>query len=129
MQSLNADYLLGKWNLVSFKVEYWGMKFNWGKNAAGWIAYDKDGKMGVEIKAEKSMLPYTANLMFNNILSYGGSYKIQGNLVIHHLEFSSKKAWIGTDLVREVLQLDEKNLVLHGGSRSFGYTLAWAKSN
>jgi hypothetical protein len=128
MTSVISELLFGKWNLVSFQMEFWNMKWNWGKNASGWIQYDRTGKMSVDIKSEKSTLPYFAKIIFNNILVYGGSYNIQDSLVIHHLEYCSKKSWRGKDLIREVLLLDEDNLILRGGS-SLHFTLAWAKDN
>jgi hypothetical protein len=129
MKPLQAEYLFGKWDLFSFQLEFWSMKWNWGKNATGWIAYDRDGTMKVDIKAEKSVFPYIGQLIFNNELAYGGDYKIRDNLVIHHLDYSSKKSWIGKDLVREVLRLDKNNLALQGGSKSIQYTLVWTRSS
>lgn len=127
MTGLNTSYLWGKRNLVSFKLVFFGMKWNWGSNATGFIAYDKEGKVTVDIKAEKSIFPSIAGLMFDNILAYGGNYEIKGNCVIHRLEYCSKKSWLGTDMVRNVLLLNEQSLTLQGGGKMFGVILSWNK--
>jgi hypothetical protein len=126
MKSFNSELLFGKWNLISFRMKFLHMKWNWGKNATGWIQYDRTGRMSVNIKSEKSILPYFSKLIFGDILVYGGSYLIQGDLIVHHLEYCSKKSWNGKDLVREILILDENNLVLQGGN-SLRFILTWAK--
>jgi hypothetical protein len=127
MKLLNAAWLLGKWNLVSFRLKFWGWQCNWGKNATGWIVYSPDGQMKVAIKAENSIFPSIAGLVFNNVLAYGGNYEVQGGLVIHHLDYSSQKSWIGKDQVRAVVQLDKENLVLQGGSKNASVHLSLDK--
>jgi hypothetical protein len=87
LKSLSAGYLIGKWSLTSFRLESCSMRWNWGESATDRIEYDSEGKMKVDIKAEKSNLPYFSKLIFNNVLVYGGSYKIQNNLVVHRLDY------------------------------------------
>ncbi|PTT01862.1 hypothetical protein DBR11_06430 [Pedobacter sp. HMWF019] len=127
MAALNTTYLWGKWHLVSFKLVFLGLKWNWGGNATGFIAYDKEASVKVDIKAEKKLFPSIASLMFNNILTYGGNYEIKDNCVIHRLDYCSKKSWLGKDLVRNVLMLSKQSLILQGGGKVFGVILSWAK--
>lgn len=121
---INTADLFGKRNLVSFKMAFGSLKWNWGRNARGWITYDENGKVFVEIRADKSTFPRISDLIFSNILSYSGNYKIQDNLVIHSIEDSSKKSWIGTDLIREIEVLNEKTLILRGRGKVFSVILS-----
>jgi hypothetical protein len=120
--------LLGKWNLVSFQLTCLGIKWNWGKNATGWIIYDQDQQVSVEIKAEKSIFPSIAGLLFHHRLVYGGRYEIQDDRVIHQLAYSSQKSWLGKDQIRKIIALNAHRFVLQGGGRLFYYQLAWRKS-
>ncbi len=108
-------------------MAFGSIKWNWGRNAKGAITYEPNGKMSVEIRAEKSAFPYISNLIFNNILSYSGRYRIHDNLVIHSIEYSSQESWIGTDLIREIEVLNKKTLVLRGRSKVFSVILSWTK--
>lgn len=119
MKSINAALLLGKWSLISFRLKFWGMQWNWGKHAAGWIVYGADGQMKVDVKAEKSIFPSIAGLIFNNVLAYGGSYELQDKLVVHHLDYCSQKSWTGKDQVREILQLDEEHWCYRAATKRF----------
>jgi hypothetical protein len=36
------------------------------------------------------------------MVAYAGSYRLDGNRLIHHIEASSSQTWVGTDLPRTV---------------------------
>jgi hypothetical protein len=44
-------------------------------------------------------------------ISYGGTYELDGDRVVHHLDFALFPDWIGTDLVR-VVSWEDDQLVL-----------------
>jgi hypothetical protein len=66
-------------------------------------------------------------------LSYGGTYEIQGDKVIHHIEASLFPNWVGEDQVRFVDKLTKDQLVLRtqpyltSGKIGTGY-LAWYRA-
>lgn len=127
MESLNVSLLIGKWDLTSFRLTFWGVTWNWGGKATGWLIYSPDGKMSIEIKAAKSSLPSIASLIFQDRLIYSGTYEVRDNVVIHRLDYCSQKSWMGTDLVREVLKLDKQTLVLKGNKGPMQFMLSWKR--
>jgi hypothetical protein len=122
---IKIETLLGKWQLISFKIHLVGLSWNWGNHAAGFIEYHTTGKMNVEIYSQKNSFPNVANLLFNDQLVYGGPYKLEGQKIQHHLEYCSKKSWTGRNLTREIIAVDEDNLTLKGGNILLNYVLIW----
>jgi hypothetical protein len=124
---INIETLQGKWDLVSFKIHLFGISWNWGHQASGFIDYNASGKMKVEIHSVKIFPPAVADLLFSNQLIYGGSYVLNGQNIQHHLEYSSVKPWIGKDLKREIVFLDSGKLILQGGRKGLKFVLIWQK--
>jgi hypothetical protein len=50
---IKIETLLGKWYLVSFKMHFGRLSWNWGNHATGFIEYHPIGKMNVENIAKK----------------------------------------------------------------------------
>jgi Lipocalin-like domain len=48
---------------------------------------------------------------FSTMVAYAGSYRIEGNKLIHHVEAASSQNWVGTDLPR-IATFDGKRVKL-----------------
>ncbi len=116
--------LIGTWKLASFEFRYEDglVIYPWGQNASGFLIYTQDGYMSVVImKADRPR--FLVSDMFagsaeeqaqaaQTYLSYCGTYEIQGDKVIHHVEASLFPNWIGEDQIRFVDKLTKDQLVL-----------------
>ncbi len=124
--------LLGTWKLISITAIFLDgnvEKDTFGKNPIGYITYTIEGKMMVMFsKSERQLLsgnsasPLTAAIhsvpieeraqAFSSFNSYAGSYNIDGNKVIHHVEIASVPNRIGKSLTRN-FKIDGNRVTLH----------------
>ena len=116
--------LVGTWHLVAWDCTLDGRYHNhpFGTDAQGQIIYTGEGQMSAILMRRERPLFARANLAggsdeekitaVNGYVSYAGTYSLDGNRVIHHVQFSLLPNWIGTDLVREVTWLDNGYLLL-----------------
>jgi hypothetical protein len=64
---IKIETLLGKWYLVSFKMHFGRLSWNWGNHATGFIEYHPIGKMNVEIYCQKTpFLPFPICFLITN---------------------------------------------------------------
>ena len=68
---------------------------------------------------------------FSSFVAYAGTFRIEGDRVIHHVEVSSLQNWVGTDLVRR-MKLDGNRLILWPPPGKLGgeerrYELTWER--
>lgn len=116
--SLVGSWLLTRWD---FTVDGVPRGYPMGEDAQGQIIYDTDGYMSAILmmrERPRSEAPHfhqasaqERELAALGYVSYGGTWELHGNLVVHHVSFALFPNWIGTDLVREV-SWDGDNLVL-----------------
>ncbi|BAY85653.1 hypothetical protein NIES267_51540 [Calothrix parasitica NIES-267] len=112
--------LLGTWKLISIKAILPDGSINneaFGINPIGYITYTVEGKMMVMFsKSERQLLsgnsasPLTSAIhsvpieeraeAFSTFNSYAGSYTVDGDKVIHHVEIASIPNRIGKSLTR-----------------------------
>ena len=112
--------LLGTWKLISIKAILPDGTVNneaFGTNPIGYITYTVEGKMMVMFsKSERQLLsgnsasPLTSAIhsvpieeraeAFSTFNSYAGSYTLDGDKVIHHVEIASIPNRIGKNLTR-----------------------------
>ncbi len=112
--------LLGTWKLISITAIFPNGNIDkeaFGANPIGYITYTIEGKMMVIFsKGDRALLsgnsasPLTAAIhgvpieqraeAFSTFNSYAGSYSIDGNKVIHHVEIASIPNRIGKSLTR-----------------------------
>lgn len=102
--------LVGTWRLVSFASEILETKvvrYPFGAHPGGFITYTPDGRM-MTVLVNPSRKPPAAPAatdaealgLYRTLIAYGGTYRIDGNKVVHHLEVSWNQAWTGTDQKR-----------------------------
>lgn len=127
----NHNPLLGTWKLISVTAIFPDGNINneaFGTNPIGYITYTPEGKMMVIFsKSERPLLsgnsasPLTAAIhsvpieeraqAFSSFNSYAGSYTLDGNKVIHHVEIASIPNRVGQSLIRS-FKLDGNRVTL-----------------
>lgn len=118
-----VDRLVGTWKLVSMVREEVpsGAKTDlMGPNPIGTITYGRDGRMLVLIVRSDRTKPAGTNptdaeaaALFASMVSYGGSYTIDGNKITHDVDISWNESWTGTRQLR-FFKFDGNRLALSG---------------
>lgn len=100
--------LIGTWRLVewTFTVDDSRPTRPWGGNPAGLLTYTEDGRMSASLMSNGRPAAPTRTLSAAPIdiraaaaagyLSYAGSYSMDGNDVLHHIELSLMPNWVDT---------------------------------
>lgn len=85
---------LGTWKLVGVdrEVADSGDKLDVGAVQTGFICYTDEPRVMVMIRRVEAG--------GQDIISYTGRWSIEGDAVIHHVEMSSREAWIDTEQLR-----------------------------
>jgi hypothetical protein len=85
---------------------------------SGYLSYSADGRMYAIITADNRIKPPEANptaeeraKLHQTMSAYAGTYTVQVDKVIHHVDISWNEAWTGTDQVR-FLTLDGNILTI-----------------
>lgn len=102
----DIDRLLGTWKLVSSVREEIpsGAKTDmFGANPHGFINYGADGRMIAlltrgdrKAPASGKATPAEAEALFKSMLSYAGTYSVNGNEVTHHVDISWNESFTGS---------------------------------
>jgi hypothetical protein len=102
--------VLGTWKLKSFvrEVAATGEKYNqMGEYPSGYLSYSADGRMYAIGTADNRVKPLEANptdeqrvKLHLTMFAYAGTYTVEGEKVVHHVDISWNQAWTGTELVR-----------------------------
>jgi hypothetical protein len=105
--------LVGTWRLVDWTVSVGDRSRRpWGGNASGLLTYTDDGRMWAALMATDrpemptrtlSAAPPTMRAAAaSGFVTYAGSYTIDGDDVIHHVEISLLPNYVGNDERRHV---------------------------
>jgi hypothetical protein len=136
-------FLFGTWKMVSWTREVVGSgeKSNtFGENPVGYINYSADGRVMVIIvknnrKGPSGLISTDSEKveLFDGLLAYGGTYTVDGENVIHHIDISWNHSWTGTDQVR-FYKLDGKTLTYSAApmkspidGQETAFTVIWEK--
>jgi hypothetical protein len=102
--------LLGTWKMKSWfrEVTATGEKINeFGEHPSGYLSYSADGRMYSIATADNRLKSRDANpadaeraKLHQTMYAYAGTYTLEGEKVIHHVDISWNEVWTGTDLVR-----------------------------
>ena len=104
---MKTDLFIGTWRLVSFELrrEDGRVVYPFGKDAVGYIMYNKDGYMSVAFMASNRPKFASGDILRGTIdekasaaetyVSYCGRYEVKGDKIIHHIEVSFYPNWIG----------------------------------
>jgi hypothetical protein len=136
--ALKAENLVGTWRLRSWKNagSDGSEVYPLGERPVGYIFYNHDGYMSVEIMAEGRVpfqepdafggTPQERSEAISTYLSYAGPFELLADrdTVIHHIEVCSYPNWIGNAQVRfarlegDVLVLSTKPMIFQGVTRA-----------
>jgi hypothetical protein len=108
------DSIVGSWKLVSVAAstaDGQSMAVPMGEHPSGFLTYTAEGRMSLLITYEgrpklsgdrlDSPMEERAKA-FSTMVAYAGSYRLEGNRLVHHIEAASSQNWVGTDLPRIV---------------------------
>jgi hypothetical protein len=119
----DASALLGTWRMISWKKEFVsdGKAVDaLGPNPQGFITYSADGRVSVIVvprdrPAPASLPPSDAEKvrLFDSLFAYAGTYTLDDDKVVHHLDTTWNQSWTGTEQVR-FYKLSGKRLLIHG---------------
>ncbi|WP_099513889.1 lipocalin-like domain-containing protein [Microvirga ossetica] len=113
--------LLGTWKMVSWQREVLATGERTdalGPEPVGYITYGADGRCSVIVvkrdRPPPTTLPPTEEervRLFDSMLAYAGTYTVDEEKVVHHVDASWNQTWTGTDQVR-FYQLEGDKLML-----------------
>jgi Lipocalin-like domain len=105
-----AEPLVGSWRLVSWvevEIESKSVHSPFSDNPSGMISYTPDGHMSVFIldprrkpRSGARATDAEADELYRTMIAYSGAYSIEGNKVVHKIQFSWNQAWTGTNQQR-----------------------------
>ena len=115
--------LLGTWNMTSWKKETVasGEKIDaLGPDPVGYIKYGPDGRFYALVVSRDRLPPTTLPpsdaeklRLFDSMLAYAGTYSVDDQKAVHHVDTSWNQAWTGTNQVR-FYKLEGDKLVITG---------------
>lgn len=115
--------LLGTWKMVSWQreIQATGERVDaLGPDPVGYISYAPDGRFFAIVVRKDRPVPATLPptdedklLLFGSKLAYAGTYTVDEEKAVHHVDASWNQAWTGTDLVR-FYKLEGDDLTISG---------------
>jgi hypothetical protein len=101
--------VLGTWKARSIvhEITATGEKVHeFGEQLNGYLSYSADGRMYAIVTADNRLKPLATPTdeqrvkLYQTMFAYGGTYTLEGNKVIHHVDISWNEAWTGTEQIR-----------------------------
>jgi len=128
MATLAPNDVQGSWSLESFDIERLDKSVApWGSNTHGLLIYAPSGHMSVSINRDQGAGESEAQKIFDSILFYSGTYRIDGSEIRHVVQNASNPARIGRDMIRYA-SLEGDVLTLSSPEESFGHAiLRWRR--
>jgi len=140
----SKDALVGTWKLVSATdtTEKGEKRDAFGSGAVGFLIYTADGRMTAMIshggRKALSVPDYIAApaeeraAAFATFTAYAGTYTLESNRVIHHVQIASLQNRVGSDQVRTIVKLQDDELILRTppflkGGRMVTTELTWQR--
>ncbi|MGP0089605.1 MAG: lipocalin-like domain-containing protein [Xanthobacteraceae bacterium] len=115
--------LLGTWKMVSWQREIvaTGERLDaLGRDPIGYISYGDDGRVlllivGRDRPAPQAAVPSEREKvgLFDSMMAYAGTYTVDAEKIVHHIDTSWNEAWTGTDQVR-FYKIDGDTLAIRG---------------
>ena len=118
VRTVSRDLLLGSWRMASWvtrDVVTGGRQDALGQNPRGIVVYTPERVTFLIMKnnrARPEQLPPSDEekiALFDTMFAYSGSYTVESDRVVHHVDLSWNEAWSGTDQVR-FCKVDEQTL-------------------
>lgn len=119
---------IGSWELRSFEIESAEKgKRPWGTNTRGLLVYSATGHVSVAINKDIVATGNPDKDLFDSILFYAGTYRVEENVVRHQVTIASNPARVGKEMVR-FATLDGNDLTIKTPQESYGTaTIVWRK--
>ena len=101
--------LVGTWKLKSYFVTSGagGRTFPYGDNPMGHLTYSAEGRMQVIATASGRTAPSSVTppndaraALYDTMFAYAGTYSVEADTVIHHVDISWNEDWAGTNQTR-----------------------------
>ena len=106
----NKSLVLGTWKLQSYvrEVIATGQRYNqFGDNPDGYLGYSPDDRMYAIFVRDDRVAPQDivptdeeGVKLLGTMVAYAGTYTLDEEKVVHHIDISWNQAWTGTDQVR-----------------------------
>ena len=135
--------VVGAWKLISYAREdavSGETTRPWGENPSGYLMYLPDGHMSAVLTSEgRKSVPSTdekqvAQLFFS-MAAYAGTYTVEGDTVVHHVEVAWLPNWVGSDQPRQA-KLEGNALTIRTqpirsrlDGKDYIYTLVWKRAS
>ena len=113
--------LIGTWTLVSAvreEIPSGAVDYMFGETPRGYINYSPDGRMIALITrrdrkaaANGRPTPTEAEALFRSMLSYAGTFTVEGDVVTHHVDISWNQSFTGGTQKRH-FKLEGDRLIL-----------------
>jgi hypothetical protein len=109
MSARIVSSLLGTWKLNSYVVTEasGGRTMPYGEHPMGYLSYSADGRMQVIGTASGRMVRVGTNppenervALYDTMFAYAGTYSVEADKIVHHVDISWNEAWTGTDQIR-----------------------------
>ena len=106
---VDTNPLLGTWKLKSYVVTTAAGEraTPYGENPKGYLTYSADHRMQVIGAADGRRVPASAippdnerTALYDTMFAYAGTYSVQGEKIVHHVDISWNEVWTDTDQVR-----------------------------
>jgi hypothetical protein len=106
---LNRDLLLGSWRMTSWvttDVATGEQRDALGENVRGFALYTPERVMFLILKSNRKPPQRSPPsdeekiALYDTMFAYSGSYTVESDRVIHHVDMSWNEAWSGTEQVR-----------------------------
>jgi hypothetical protein len=104
----DGNSLVGTWKLKSYVMTTTGERSTpFGEHPTGYLSYSPDGRMYAIGTADDRIMPHDIAAtdderakLHRTMFAYAGTYSIEPDKVIHHVDISWNQVWSGTDQVR-----------------------------
>lgn len=118
------NYLLGGWQLLSWRIEYQDgrISYPFGEDAKGQLIYTNDGSMSATVCAAERPPLSNQNVRnvplaeqanaFRSYFHYAGRWRIDKHNVVHEVQFGLNPGFPGTEQVRRVEIVDAGQMIL-----------------
>ncbi len=139
MTDLNP--FVGAWKLISWEVMLpdGTIQYPYGKDVVGYLIYTADGYMSAHIMdpdrqqsdpnfplepaAAQTLSEPDRARAYSTYLAYCGTYRVEGNTVIHHVEAGSIPSWTDSDQ-RRPFRFAQDRLIIQPGNQK----LTWERA-
>jgi hypothetical protein len=124
---VNGDALLGTWRMLSWKREIVAtgeMIDVYGPDPVGFLNYGADGRFCAIVVNRDRAAPVTSPAtdlekirLFDTMMAYAGTYTLDEEKAVHHVDACWNQSWTGSDRVR-FYRLDGDRLTIRGAKIS-----------